>query len=70
MVRDLARQVNKPMKLEVLGSNTPIDRDILERLEASLTHLLNNAVDHGIELQGDRTGSGASRIGLTGIASF
>ncbi len=58
MVRDLARQVDKPIKLEILGSNTPIDRDILERLEAPLTHLLNNAVDHGIESQADRTRAG------------
>ena len=54
MVRDLARQVDKPIKLEIIGSNTPIDRDILERLEAPLTHLFNNAIDHGIEPQSDR----------------
>ena len=54
MVRDLARQVDKPIKLDIIGSNTPIDRDILERLEAPLTHLFNNAIDHGIEPQSDR----------------
>ena len=67
MVRDLARQVDKPIKLEVLGSNTPIDRDILERLESPLTHLLNNAVDHGIELQGDRTRAGKPAHGTLSL---
>jgi two-component system, chemotaxis family, sensor histidine kinase and response regulator WspE len=67
MVRDLARQVDKPIKLEVLGSNTPIDRDILERLESPLTHLLNNAVDHGIEPQDDRTRAGKPAHGTLSL---
>jgi two-component system sensor histidine kinase and response regulator WspE len=49
MVRDLARSLGKQVKLEILGENTPVDRDILERLEAPLNHLLRNAVDHGCE---------------------
>jgi two-component system sensor histidine kinase and response regulator WspE len=50
MVRDLARALGKEVKLEVVGDTTPVDRDILERLEAPLAHLLRNAVDHGCEL--------------------
>lgn len=49
MVRDLARSLGKKVKLEILGKATLVDRDILERLEAPLNHLLRNAVDHGIE---------------------
>jgi two-component system sensor histidine kinase and response regulator WspE len=49
MVRDLARSLGKEIKLEVSGENTQVDRDILERLEAPLAHLLRNAVDHGCE---------------------
>ena len=49
MVRDLARSLGKRVKLEILGKPTLVDRDILERLEAPLNHLLRNAVDHGIE---------------------
>ena len=67
MVRDLARQVDKPIKLKILGSNTPIDRDILEQLEAPLTHLLNNAVDHGIESQDDRTRMGKPAHGTLSL---
>jgi two-component system, chemotaxis family, sensor histidine kinase and response regulator WspE len=49
MVRDLAQQLGKQVKFSIVGENTAVDRDILRRLEAPLTHLLRNAVDHGIE---------------------
>ena len=49
MVRDLARSLGKEVKLDIVGENTQVDRDILERLEIPLTHLLQNAVDHGCE---------------------
>ena len=47
MVRDLAKMLGKEVKLEIAGENTQVDRDILERLETPLAHLLRNAVDHG-----------------------
>lgn len=50
MVRDLGRSLGKPVRLVVDGEKTQVDRDVLEKLEAPLTHLLRNAVDHGIEL--------------------
>jgi two-component system sensor histidine kinase and response regulator WspE len=49
MVRDLAQSLGKRARLQVAGHATLVDRDILERLEAPLTHLLRNAIDHGIE---------------------
>ncbi len=49
MLRDLARQLGKQVKFEVIGKSTQVDRDILEKLEAPLTHILRNALDHGIE---------------------
>ncbi|HKI69996.1 MAG TPA: hybrid sensor histidine kinase/response regulator, partial [Verrucomicrobiae bacterium] len=49
MVRDLARSLGKEVKFEIIGENTQVDRDILERLEMPLTHLLQNALDHGCE---------------------
>ncbi|MDB6021984.1 MAG: cheW-like domain protein, partial [Pedosphaera sp.] len=50
MVRDLARELGKAVRLEVIGENTQVDRDILDKLDAPLGHLLRNAVDHGCEL--------------------
>jgi two-component system sensor histidine kinase and response regulator WspE len=49
MVRDLARELGKSVKLEIVGAKTPVDRDILEKIEAPLNHLIRNAIDHGIE---------------------
>src|SRR5207248_10199294 len=54
LVRDLARTLGKQVKFEVLGPDTPVDRDILEKLEAPLNHMLRNAMDHGIELPSAR----------------
>ncbi|MCZ2341566.1 MAG: hybrid sensor histidine kinase/response regulator [Bacteroidales bacterium] len=49
LVRDTARSLGKQVRLDITGKDTEVDRDILEKLEAPLTHLLRNAVDHGIE---------------------
>ncbi len=54
MVRDLARTLGKEVRLEITGENTQVDRDILEKLEAPLAHLLRNAVDHGCEMPDER----------------
>lgn len=58
MVRDLSHSLGKTTHFEILGRETQVDRDILEKLEAPLTHLLRNAVDHGIELPNAREQSG------------
>lgn len=58
MVRDLARSLGKEVRLEIIGENTQVDRDILDRLEAPLAHLLRNAVDHGCEFPGERRQAG------------
>jgi len=50
MVRDLGRSLGKQVQLQIEGEKTQVDRDVLEKLEAPLTHLLRNAVDHGVEL--------------------
>ena len=58
MVRDLARQLGKRVKLEIRGKDTRVDRDILEKLKAPLTHIVRNGLDHGIELPEDRAAAG------------
>lgn len=58
MVRDVARALGKSVRLEIVGESTPIDRDILQRLEAPLVHLLRNSVDHGIESPEERQRAG------------
>ena len=58
MVRDVARSLGKEVKMEIIGEATSVDRDVLEKLEAPLTHLLRNAVDHGIESPEERVAAG------------
>ena len=64
LVRDLARSLGKRAALVVAGENTPVDRELLERLEAPLTHLLRNAVDHGIEPPATRRAAGKPEEGV------
>ena len=58
MVRDIARSLGKEVHLEISGENTPVDRDILDRLESPLAHLLRNAIDHGCEAPAARESKG------------
>ncbi len=63
MVRDLAKQLGKQVQLVVTGQNTLVDRDILDRLETPLTHLLCNAIDHAIESPEQRQNLGKASHG-------
>jgi len=54
MVRDLAKDSGKKIDFRIEGEATRVDRDILEKLEAPLTHLLRNGVDHGLETPAER----------------
>jgi two-component system sensor histidine kinase and response regulator WspE len=63
MVRDLAKSLGKSVRFEIEGESTRVDRDILEKLEAPLTHLLRNAVDHGIEAPDSRSQAGKAPEG-------
>ena len=63
MVRDLARQLGKQVRFEVHGDQTGVDRDILDKLEAPLSHLIRNALDHGLETPPEREAAGKTPIG-------
>jgi two-component system sensor histidine kinase and response regulator WspE len=67
LVRDTARRLGKQARLEVVGPATEVDRDILERLEAPLTHLLRNAVDHGLEAPEGRAAAGKPAEGVVRV---
>lgn len=63
MVRDLAKGLGKKVRFQVVGESTRVDRDVLEKLEAPLTHLLRNAVDHGLETPEERRAAGKPEEG-------
>lgn len=70
MVRDLATGLGKQVQLEVLGKGTLVDRDILRKLESPLTHILRNAVDHGLERPEERIAAGKPARGLIRIEAL
>jgi len=63
MIRDLGHALSKDIVLEVQGQETELDRQALELLKDPLTHLLRNAVDHGIEPPEERLALGKPRHG-------
>ena len=67
MVRDFSRGLGKKIALEISGASASIDRDILEKLDAPLTHLLRNACDHGIETPETREAAGKNPSGKISI---
>ncbi|VAW56674.1 Signal transduction histidine kinase CheA [hydrothermal vent metagenome] len=69
VVRDLSRSINKEIKLEMLGEETDLDKNLVEALADPLVHLVRNAVDHGIELPDDREKKGKSRVGTVCLSA-
>ena len=63
LVRDTARELGREVDLVTAGETTPVDREVLRRLEAPLGHLVRNAVDHGIEPPGERLAAGKAASG-------
>lgn len=64
MVRDISRSLNKKIKLEIVGEDTHVDREILEKIEAPINHMIRNAIDHGIETPEQRKVLNKSETGL------
>ncbi|MBM4023094.1 MAG: response regulator, partial [Planctomycetes bacterium] len=69
LVRDLARSLGKQIRLDVAGDQTGVDRDILDKLEAPLSHLIRNAADHGLETPAERSASGKPATGTIRLAA-
>ena len=63
IVRDLAKQLDKPINLVIKGEDTELDRSIIESLSDPLTHLIRNCADHGLEDPSTRIGQGKDRVG-------
>jgi len=70
LVRDVARKLEKNVKLEIEGKETLVDREILSKIEAPLNHLLRNAVDHGIESSELRKALGKTSMGTIRLSAY
>jgi len=63
MARSLARQLGKEVDVQLVGEELEIDKVLLEDLDAPLTHILRNAVDHGVDDPESREHRGVARCG-------
>lgn len=64
IVRELSEQTGKAVRIEMAGENTEIDKTVIEQLLDPLTHMIRNAVDHGIEAPQDRIAAGKPEEGV------
>ncbi|BEU99498.1 chemotaxis protein CheA [Novosphingobium olei] len=69
ILRELTASTGKHVRLEVSGESTELDKTVIERLGEPLTHLIRNAVDHGIECAEDRIAAGKSADGTLTLSA-
>jgi two-component system, chemotaxis family, sensor kinase CheA len=70
VVRDVAKTCGKDVALELSGEHTDLDKGILDALAEPLTHLVRNAVDHGIEPASDRLNAGKPARGTVSLNAY
>jgi len=70
VVRDVAKHCGKDVALEIAGQNTDLDKGILDALAEPLTHIVRNAVDHGIESSEDRIAAGKGARGTIFLNAY
>ena len=69
VIRDIAQSLSKPVRLDITGGDTEIDRSLIDALGDPLIHLLRNSVDHGIEDAEIRSKAGKLAEGYVGLSA-
>jgi two-component system chemotaxis sensor kinase CheA len=69
MVRDLSAELGKQVLVDIEGGDVELDREMIEMIRDPLTHIIRNAVDHGIEKPAERLKSGKREIGLLCVSA-
>jgi two-component system, chemotaxis family, sensor kinase CheA len=69
LVRDLAAQLGKELRLEISGADTELDKNVIELLKDPLVHIIRNSADHGIELPEVREKAGKPRAGTISLGA-
>ncbi|QFT76872.1 chemotaxis protein CheA [Erythrobacter sp. THAF29] len=69
LVRDLSAELGKQVMVDIEGGDVELDREMVEMVRDPLTHIIRNAIDHGIEAPSDRLKDGKREIGLLSIAA-
>jgi two-component system, chemotaxis family, sensor kinase CheA len=70
VVRDVALDLGKQIQLELVGSDTELDKAMVERIGDPLMHLVRNAMDHGLETPADRAAAGKPEQGTLRLRAF
>ncbi|WP_339524500.1 chemotaxis protein CheA [Pseudomonas sp. EA_35y_Pfl2_R111] len=70
VVRDVSQQLNKDIRLEIRGADTELDKSVIDKLADPLTHLVRNAIDHGIESAEQRLAAGKPAEGHLRLNAF
>lgn len=70
LVRDISRKKDKKINLNLIGTDTEVDKNILENISDPLMHLIRNAIDHGIEEVEARKKIGKSEIGEVTLEAY
>ncbi|WP_455755509.1 hybrid sensor histidine kinase/response regulator [Sulfurimonas sp.] len=70
MIRDLTRELNKKMELEISGEETELDKSIVEEIGDPLVHIIRNSCDHGIEMPDVRIAAGKDETGTIKLKAF
>jgi two-component system chemotaxis sensor kinase CheA len=69
MVRDLSAELGKQVLVDIEGGDVELDREMIEMIRDPLTHIIRNAIDHGIEKPADRLKAGKREIGILSVAA-
>jgi two-component system chemotaxis sensor kinase CheA len=69
MVRDLSAELGKQVLVDIEGGDVELDREMIEMIRDPLTHIIRNAVDHGIEKPADRLKAGKREIGILAVSA-
>lgn len=70
MVRQLARDLDKKINLEIIGAETELDRTVIDEIGDPLVHLIRNALDHGIESPAERLAKGKPEEGTVTLRAY
>jgi two-component system, chemotaxis family, sensor kinase CheA len=70
VVRDLARDLDKKIDLNIVGAETELDKSLIEAIKDPLTHIVRNSCDHGIETPHERKTKGKNELGHIGLKAF
>ncbi len=70
VVRDLSKSLGREIHLVMEGRETEVDRSLLEAVKDPLTHLVRNAIDHGIETPDKRVAAGKSPVGTVTLRAY